>query len=170
MSFAVRATQAKKRSLFSSEKARGSLAICQEKMAGSFQQYLATVGGLSFVELPHVSHESVPSGLSRNGISAAAAPFEVLAVSAAPFPGVGEVKYCLHIPLSQFGHQEIQSVECAVVVNSGSGLQDRFDFRYDSRVAFRSDQDAQVADTRCLHPVEFAAQAAAVALRPFGGQ
>lgn len=35
MSFAVRATQAKKRSLLSSEKARGSLAICQEKMAGS---------------------------------------------------------------------------------------------------------------------------------------
>lgn len=122
------------------------------------------------MELPHVSHEGVPSGQSRNGIGAPAAPFEVLAVSAAPFPGIGEVEHCLHVPLSQFGHQEIQPVECAVVVNSGCGLQDRFDFRYDSRVAFRPDQDTQVADTRCLQPVEFAAQAVTVAPRPFGGQ
>ena len=135
-----------------------------------FQQYFTTVGGLCFVELPHVSHEGVPSGQSRNGIGAPAAPFEVLAVSAAPFPGIGEVEHCLHVPLSQFGHQEIQPVECAVVVNSGCGLQDRFDFRYDSRVAFRPDQDTQVADTRCLQPVEFAAQAVTVAPRPFGGQ
>lgn len=135
-----------------------------------FQEYFAAVRGLRFVELAHVCHESIPACLPRNGIGAAAAPLEILAVSAAPLPGIGEVEHRLHAAFAQFGHQEIKAVEHPVVVDSGSGLEDRFDLRYDPLVPFGTDQDPQVADARSLHAVEFAAQPAAVALGPFGGQ
>ena len=57
------------------------------------------------MELPHIGHKRIPPGQPRNRINTAAAPFEVLTVTAAPFPGIGKIKYRLHIPLPQLGHQ-----------------------------------------------------------------
>ena len=122
------------------------------------------------MELPHVAHEDVPAVPSRNRIGAAAAPFEILAVAAAPLPGVGQVEHGPHAAFAHLGEQEVEPVERAVVVDARGGLEDGFDLRDDPFAALRTDQHPQVVDARRVHAVEFAAEPCAVAAGTFGGE
>ena len=120
--------------------------------------------------LGYVFDKGIPAVASRYGIGAAPAPFEVLRITAAPLPRIGQVKHGVHLPFPEFGQQKIQAIKGFFVVDARCGLQDGFDLRNDTLPAFGTHQDPEVRDARLFHPVEFPAQAFAACLGVLGGQ
>ena len=128
------------------------------------------LGGFTYGELRHLLHERPVAVFQRNEGRLAGGPFQILAITARPFPGIVQIQDCLHVPFPDFQEETVQTGQNRIIVHRRSLLQGRFDPGIHAVRTISAHEDAEIVDAQGLQGVQFADQTFEIAAFPFGGQ
>ena len=113
--------------------------------------------------LSHEIHECRIAILIRTWRLAQTCLLQIIAVTAAPFPGIVEIEHSHHLAFAHLHQEIIETGKYGIIINARCFLQGRFHLGLHSTLAIGTHQDAQVVDAHLLHLVKFTAESFPVA-------
>ena len=93
--------------------------------------------------------------------------FQIIAITAAPFPGVVQIEHGQHLAFAHLHQQIVETRKNRIVINARCFLQRRLNLGLHSSLSIRAHQDAEIVNTHLLHLVQFLAETLTVAALPF---
>ena len=92
---------------------------------------------------------------------------QVIAITAAPFPGVVQIEHSNHLALAHLHQQIVETGKNRIIINARSFLQRRFNLGLHSSLSIRAHQDAEIINAHLLHLIEFPTETFTVAALSF---